>query len=163
MTSSQPTRILVVANRTASTPKLLEEITRRGLTGPCELFLLIPALHQHKYPDWTPESALSLVERAAPHARVELLAAEPDAIATIERTIEDRKVDEIIISTAPTHLEQWLGRDLPQRVKRLGLPVTVIPLEVDRSDAEHFRELLEKSGAGAGGGPGYGGSGFTGF
>jgi hypothetical protein len=163
MTSSQPTRILVVANRTASTPKLVEEITRRDLTGPCGLFLLIPALHQHKYPDWTPESALSLVERAAPRARVELLAAEPDAITTIERTIKDRKVDEIIISTAPTHLAEWLGQGLPHRVKRLGVPVTVIPLEIDRSDAERFRELLEKSGAAAGGGPGYGGSGFTGF
>jgi hypothetical protein len=81
-----------------------------------------------------------------------------DALAALERAIEERNVDEVIVSTVPTHLGEWLGRDLPHRIRRLGLPVAVIPPEVDRSNVQRFRELLEKSGAAAGGGPGYGGS-----
>jgi hypothetical protein len=154
---------VVVANLTASTPKLLEEIARRGLAGSGEFLLLIPAVHAHKHRDWTPEMALRLLKRAAPHAYVQALDPGPDVLATLERAIEKRRVDEVIVSTVPTHLADWLRRDLPHRVKQFGLPVTVIPPEVDRSDAERFRELLEKSGAASGGSPGYGGSGFTGF
>jgi hypothetical protein len=147
-----------VANLTASTPKLLEEVTRRDLAGSGEFLLLIPTVHEHKHPDWTPEVALRLLKRAAPHAHVQAMDPGADALAALERAIEERNVDEVIVSTVPTHLGEWLGRDLPHRIRRLGLPVAVIPPEVDRSNVQRFRELLEKSGAAAGGGPGYGGS-----
>jgi hypothetical protein len=147
-----PASTLVMANLTASTPKLLEEITRRDLAGSSRFLLLIPAAPHLTHPDWTPEVALRLLKRAAPHAQVENLDAGADAMATLERAIQEREVDEIIVSTAPEHLGDWLRRDLPHRVMKLGLPVTVIPPEVDSADGKGFRQLVEELGVIAVGG-----------
>src|SRR3954449_4648465 len=42
MTSSGPTRVLVVTDRTAATPELLDAIRQRAATGPIEARLLVP-------------------------------------------------------------------------------------------------------------------------
>ena len=108
MSSRHSACTLVMANLTASTPKLLEEITRRVVAGSTQFLLLIPAVPEHTHPDWTPEVALRLLKRAAPQAQVQNLDPGADAMATLERAIQERKVDEIIVSTAPTHLAEWL-------------------------------------------------------
>jgi len=135
-----------MANLTASTPKMLEEITRRDLAGSRELLLLIPAVREPTHPDWTPDVALRLLKRAAPHASVTNLDPGGDAIATLESAIQEHEVDEIIVSTVSTHLADWFRRDLRHRVQRLGVPVVVIPPEADHANAERFREHMEKLG-----------------
>jgi hypothetical protein len=60
-TAAQP-RILVIANRTASTPVMLDTIAERAQAG-ASFTLLIPPDHgQHD--DWSQELALELVGRA---------------------------------------------------------------------------------------------------
>jgi hypothetical protein len=118
-----PTRILVVANRNAATPRLLDEVHRRAQAGPCEFALLIPDSAGRA--DWTFPSALPLMRRAA-GGRVGSVASGPDTFASVENALRHGNYDELIVSTRPKRSQRWLRRDLVHRIQALGLPVTVI-------------------------------------
>jgi hypothetical protein len=131
MTSSTPRRVLVVANRTAATPTLLEEVKRCALEQPTEFSLLIPDSPKGEHTDWTLELALPLLERAA-RGKVEGLTGEEEPFEAVSRVVGDSHFDLIIISTLPKRVSKWLRRDLPQRVAGLGVPVKVITPEQAR-------------------------------
>jgi hypothetical protein len=148
MDESRPTRILVVANRTAATPRLLDEVNRRARAGPCEFALMIPDVGDHKVPDWTFVSALPLLRRAA-GGRVGSVAAGHDPIASIENALRHGNFDEIIVSTRPGRMARWLRRDLVRRVQRLDLPVTaIVPGGATLSNKEAARMVVEMGGPG---------------
>ncbi len=44
----------------------------------------------------------------------------------VSAALEADRYDEIIVSTLPERVSHWLHIDLPARVARLGLPVTVL-------------------------------------
>lgn len=125
---SSPARILLVAHRTAATPKLLEHLRLRAQQGPCSFVLLVPR------PYWDPETeeaakvielALPLIEDAA-GGRVEAVVGDIDPFTAVQAALERSKFDEVIISTLPSRVSHWLGMDLPARIERLGVPVTVV-------------------------------------
>lgn len=125
---SSPTRILVVAHRTAATPKLLEQLRLRAQQGPCSFVLLVPR------PYWDPETeeaskvielAVPLIEEAA-GVRVEAIVGDTDPVAAVRAALEGSNFDEVIISTLPHRVSHWLRLDLPARVEQLGVPVTVV-------------------------------------
>lgn len=131
MTSAAPTRVLVVAHRTAATPRLLDEVRVRAGRSPCSFTLLVPR------PYWDPETeeasatlelALPLLDEAA-SGHVEGTIGDSDPFAAVEQAVEPGAFDEIIISTLPARVSHWLRRDLPHRVEALGLPVTVVTAE----------------------------------
>lgn len=121
-------RILIVANRTAATPGLLAEVRARATRGPCQFTLLVPR------PFWDPDTeesaitlelAIPLLEEAAA-THVEGIVGDMDPFVAVRETFERQPFDEVIISTLPTHVSHWLRLDLPARVERLDVPVTVV-------------------------------------
>jgi hypothetical protein len=118
-------RILVVANRTASTPLLLDAVRQRAQEGPCTFALLIPNEPRKGGADWTLETARPLLERAA-RGPVEGIVGAADPFEAVEAALRDPGFDEVIVSTLPKRVSEWLRRDLPHRIEKLGVPVTTI-------------------------------------
>lgn len=120
--------VLIIANRTAATPGLLEEVRRRAAEGPCRFALLVPR------PYWdadteesgvTLELAIPLLEEAAV-GRVEGLIGDEDPVRAVSAALAEAHYDEIVLSTLPARVSRWLHMDLPARLHRFGLPVTVV-------------------------------------
>ena len=126
MTESPSRRLLVVANRTESAPRLLEEVKDRAHAG-CDFALIVPPERHPDAPDWTPEEALRLVQRAAGDRPVNLLEPGEDAAATIGELVERGECDEILLCTPREHHEHWHRHTLPKRIQALDIPVSVIP------------------------------------
>jgi hypothetical protein len=134
---ADPARVLVVANRTAATPALLDAVRERAARGPIAVTLLVPnpvhGLHrvvdaadqQHTEADSVLELAIPLLESAA-GGPVQGQIGDPEPLAAIQDAINLHGFDELIISTLPTHVSRWLKLDLPSKAKGLGLPVTVV-------------------------------------
>ena len=149
MESEQVTRVLIVANRTASTHRLIEAVGRRAKASPCEFALLIPDVTDRKAADWTLETAQRSLRPAA-RGKLEGLVGGPDPFESVREAVHEGDFDEIIISTLPRRVSKWLRRDLIRRVDGLGLPVTAIVPKAAKLSREEELEL--GLGAGIGGG-----------
>ena len=128
MESSARRRILIVANRTAATPALIDTVRKRASLGPCRFTLLVPRTFWDADTEQsaiTLELAIPLLEEAA-GGHVEGLLGDSDPFVAVAGALEQDPYDEIIISTLPARVSHWLHLDLPAKVQRLGLPVTVI-------------------------------------
>jgi hypothetical protein len=141
MESAAVGRILVVANRTAPTPGLLQRVRARALAGPARFTLLVPRAY------WDPETeeaaitlelALPLLEDAA-GGHVEGVIGDTDPYVAVCDMLARETFDEIIISTLPQRVSHWLRRDLPARVEKLGLPVTVVIAKTSTRQLTHAR------------------------
>ena len=126
--------VLVVANRTAGSPELLEALKERAARGPAKFHLLVPSTpHGVTWAASDPPACMSAahVRTAVERLRSEGLevddgkVGDPDPVAAVEDAVNFKEFDEIIVSTLPKHLSKWLKVDLPHRVERVtGKPVT---------------------------------------
>ena len=130
-------RVLVVANRTAATPALLDAVRERAARGACTFTLLVPhtasGLHRLIDPEDqgqseaedTVELAVPLLEGAA-GGPVESMIGDAEPLAAIQDAINLHGFNEIIISTLPSRVSRWMKLDLPSKAAGLGLPVTTV-------------------------------------
>ena len=134
MESSAPARILIVANRTAATPALIESVRARAAEGPSRFTLLVPhsshGLQRLTSADQDPDESDAVLELALPLLEevaggdVEGMTGDSEPLAAIEDAINERDFDEVILSTLPARVSRWLKLDLVSKVEGLGLPVT---------------------------------------
>ena len=131
MDTAPPTRVLIVAHRTAATPLLLNAVRARAAKSPCTFTLLVPR------PYWDPDTdeaeatlelAIPLLDEAT-GSHVAGIMGDSDPYVAVSDTVTSVGIDEIIISTLPERVSRWLRRDLPHRVQEFGLPVTVVTAE----------------------------------
>lgn len=134
---SSAARVLVIANRTAATPALLDAVRERAAEPPCVFTLLVPSITHGLHTVVDPEDqgsleaeavlqlAIPLLEEAA-GAPVESMIGVAEPLAAIQDAINLHGFDEIILSTLPKRVSRWLRLDLPHKVGGLGLPVTVV-------------------------------------
>ena len=145
--SNAPTRVLVVAHKTAATQPLLDAVRERAGRGKSSFTLLVPnATHGlHKVVDPEDqgageasaviERALPLLEEAAGGTQVEGIVGAPDPVVAVHDAINLRGFDEVIVSTLPTKLSRWLKLDLPSKISGTGLPVSTVTPDEDATSA----------------------------
>ena len=135
--SAAPTRVLVVAYKTAANKPLLDAVGDRARRGPSVFTLLVPnpahGLHKVVDPeDQQASEAQKVLDDALPAltaaagSEVEGIVGDADPIAAIQDAINLRGFDEVIVSTLPARLSRWLKLDLPSKVSGMGLPVTTV-------------------------------------
>jgi hypothetical protein len=144
--SAAPTRVLVVAHKTAATKPLLDAVRERARRGPCVFTLLVPnaahGLHKVVDPeDQGAEAASAVIAHAVPlleeaaGTHVEGIVGAPDPVVAVHDAINLRGFDEVIVSTLPTTLSRWLKLDLPSKISGAGLPVTTVTPSEDATNA----------------------------
>lgn len=142
MTSASPVRVLVVADRIATTPLLLDALRGRVARGPAAFTVVVPYPAPAELHPTHPERhdklaaaerdlalALPLLEQATGAKVRGSVSTRSDPMDVIEDTLRGGSYDEIILSSAPHRVSTWLHLDLPHRVAHLGLPVTTIMVE----------------------------------
>ena len=128
------TRVLLVANRTATELAMIEAVRRRAERGPAVFHLVVPAtptgLHRVVDPeDAGREAAAERLRQALPllsqaaGAPVEGHVGDANPLAAVTDAMHLRGVDEVILSTLPWRVSRWLRLALPRKVRALGLPV----------------------------------------
>ena len=131
-------QVLIVANKTAAAPPLLEAVRRRAAQSTATFYLVVPnpAPHaeitdeerrrHHLDGEHVLELALPQLKLAAGRPVEGAISSRHDPMDAIEEALHDGEFDEVILSTLPRHISAWLKADLPQRVEHLGLRVTTV-------------------------------------
>jgi hypothetical protein len=113
-----PANVLVVANQTVLGEPLLDRIRARAKQSPASFLIIAPQGDT----EGSYEEAERRLLRAVTLLRGEGLdvhgqISHPDPYTAAMQTLEDERVNEIIVSTFPRERSGWLRRDLVERLK----------------------------------------------
>jgi uncharacterized membrane-anchored protein len=121
--------VLVVTNKATATSALIDAVRKRAEVGPARFFMLVPnPAHLSSNPASEADLAAALPALEEPAGgRIEgRVATSPNAYDDIVDELNSRDYQEIILETPPSHISHWLHIDLPERVARLGYPLTAV-------------------------------------
>ncbi len=124
--------VLVVANQTVLGSPLLDEIRERAAKSPSGFLIISPQGDSAG----SYEDAEKRLLRAVTVLRSEGIEAHgqishPDPFAAVMQTIEDERVDELIVSTFPDARSGWMRRKLLERLRdETKLPITHVEVDV---------------------------------
>jgi hypothetical protein len=145
------TRVLVLANRTADSSELLQQLLARHGQGPIAVTMVAPAIWEIQDPHGGAESAWRRLRAAqkrlqAGGIEVSCMIGDPDPMTAFEREWKRGRYDEIIVSTLPSHLSKWLHTDLPHRIGHAaaGVPITHVIASRDSRPSARGPERLAR-------------------
>ena len=124
--------VLVVANQTVLGEPLLHTIRARAAKSPASFLIISPQGESEGNYNEAEKRLLRAVsllrsEGLEVHGQI----SHPDPYAAVLQTMEDERVDEIIVSTFPGARSGWLRRDLLQRLRTdTKLPVEHVEVDV---------------------------------
>jgi hypothetical protein len=124
--------VLVVANQTVLGEPLLAKIRERAAKSPAAFLIISP----QGQAEGSYEEAEHRLLRAVTLLRSEGLdvhgqISHPDPYAAVMQTLEDERVDELIVSTFPDARSGWMRRDLVARLRAdTKLPVDHVEVDV---------------------------------
>ncbi len=126
------TNVLVVANQTVLGAPLLDKIRERAARGPSGFLIISPQGDAEGSYDEAEKRLLRAVtllrsEGIEAHGQI----SHPDPFAAVMQTIEDERVDELIVSTFPNARSGWLRRNLLERLREeTKLPIEHVEVDV---------------------------------
>jgi hypothetical protein len=126
-----PHNVLVLANETVLGQPLLDTIRRRHRESAAEFLIISPqGESEGSYEQAERRLRRALAELRGEGVEVHGLVAHPDPYTAAKHTIDDERVDELIVSTYPQQRSGWLRRDLVERLRAdTGLPVEHVVVE----------------------------------
>jgi hypothetical protein len=123
--------VLVVANQTVLGAPLLDKIRERAQKSPASFLIISPQGES----EGSYEAAERRLLRAVSVLRGEGLdvhgqISHPDPFSAVMQTMEDERVDELIVSTFPDERSGWLRRNLLERLREeTKLPVEHVTVD----------------------------------
>ena len=120
--------VIVLANRTAATPEVIEALVNRGEKGPIHATLVMPAAGPGTAARAECKARLDAsleAWRAAGIERCDGVVCDPVPLEALAEVWDPLRHDEVIVCTLPGQSSKWLRGDLPHAVARYtGVSVT---------------------------------------
>ena len=113
--------VIVLANRTASAPELIEALVHRGERGPIHATLVMPAAGPGESARAECRTRLDKALeawRAAGIENCEGVVGDPIPQEALSEVWDPMRHDEVIVSTLPGQSSTWIRADLPRSVAR---------------------------------------------
>jgi hypothetical protein len=120
--------VIVLANRTAAAPEVIEALVHRGEKGPIHATLVMPAAGPGSAARADCKSRLDAALdawRAAGIERCDGFVCDPVPLEALAEVWDPLRHDEVIVATLPGQSSKWVRGDLPHAVARYtGVSVT---------------------------------------
>lgn len=132
--------VIVLANRTAPAPELIEALVERQRRGPITVTLVMPAAGPRSADRATARERMQDALQAWRAAGIETcdgVVCDPSPLEALEEVWDPMRHDEVIVCTLPGRSSKWIRSDLPHAVARFtGAPVRHV-ITHDRAKEEH--------------------------